>query len=85
MVDSDSYIINIVAKWHGSVHDSIVLNESSMSEYFENINRQAKVLLLGIQVMGVKAGYLLPIANTRNPQQERFNRFDFFKFWLYFF
>ena len=78
VVDSDSHIINIVAKWPGSVHDSTVLNQSSLAEYFENINRQAKGLLLGDAGYGCKSWLLTPYRITRNPQQERFNRFEFF-------
>ena len=75
VVDEDCHIINIVAKWPGSVHDSTVLNQSKLSDYFENTEvEHGKGLLLGDAGYPCKSWLLTPFRNIRNQQQERYNR-----------
>ena len=75
VVNHDSHIINIVARWPGSVHDSTVLNQSNLREYFEGQGqRNENGLLLGDSGYACKSWLLTPYRNPRNEHQERYNR-----------
>ena len=75
--DSSSKITKICCRWPGSTHDSTILRNSNVWDYFENGNNgpQNKGLLLGDGGYPCKNWLLTPYRNPGNIQQERFNRY----------
>ena len=64
----DCHITNIVSKWPGSVHDSTVLNESSIRRYFDNPRNISVGILLGDSGYPCKNWLLTPYRRPDNPQ-----------------
>ena len=67
--DYDCKITNIVARWPGSVHDSTVLKESNVKNYFDTgpVN---KGLLLGDSGYGCSNWLITPYRNPSCRRQE---------------
>lgn len=74
--DHRSSITNVVAKWPGSVHDSTILSNSTLPDYFENGGPHRKGLLLGDSGYACKNWLLTLYRIPDTVLKERFNRYS---------
>ena len=68
--DADLRIVNCIAKWPGSIHDSRILRESELFTAFESPRKPVTGVFLGDSGYMLRDWLLTPILNPRN-QQER--------------
>jgi len=71
--DADLNIVNCVAKWPGSVHDSRILRESPLFEAFEN-NKPLNGLILGDSGYMLRDWLMTPILAVRSAKDEAYNK-----------
>ncbi|XP_037296752.1 putative nuclease HARBI1 [Manduca sexta] len=69
--DANLKIIDIVARWHGSVHDSRIFRESRLKQRFEA--GAFSGILLGDSGYACTPYLFTPLLNTSTPQEERYN------------
>lgn len=69
-------IIDVVARWPGSVHDSRVLRESGLFDLFEGGHANG-YYLLGDSGYPAKRWLLTPYLAPQNATEEGYNRYDF--------
>lgn len=74
VVDANYRIINVVARWPGSVHDARILDESGLKVLFENNHVPAGCYLLGDSGYPCKQWLLTPYLNPRPGTQTNYNR-----------
>ncbi|KAK3894996.1 hypothetical protein Pcinc_001289 [Petrolisthes cinctipes] len=67
-------IIDLEAKWPGSVHDSRILNESGLKRMFETGAVPAGCHLLGVSGYGSKTWLLTPYLRPQLGYQSNYNR-----------
>ena len=72
--DSNSRIIDIVAKWPGSTHDSRILNESALKVIFEQNHLPVHTHLLGDSGYPSKRWLLTPFLRPNQGSQTNYNR-----------
>ncbi|XP_064646164.1 putative nuclease HARBI1 [Lineus longissimus] len=72
VMDAHYRFINVVARWPGSTHDSIILRESGLAEVMEVW--QGNEVLLGDSGYPVRPWLMTPFLNPNTPQQRRYNR-----------
>ena len=70
----ECHIVNVSVRWPGSVHDSTVLQESLVKQYFKTISDQPKELLLGDSGYPCLNWLITPYRSTVNQSQVRFNK-----------
>ncbi|XP_030762453.1 putative nuclease HARBI1 [Sitophilus oryzae] len=70
--DSDLKISNIVCRWPGSTHDSMIFRNSRVKAEFEN-GVYGNNLLLGDSGYGVKPYLITPLANPTTRAENLFN------------
>jgi hypothetical protein len=70
--DATSRILDIVAKWRGSAHDSRIWANSYLKEQFEN--NQKKGILLGDSGYPCSHYMLTPLLHPHSPAEESYNR-----------
>ena len=64
-------ITDIVARWHGSVHDSTIFSNSRLRANFEN--ETCNGLLLGDSAYPLKQYLLTPILNPQTAAEQLYN------------
>lgn len=69
--DANCKILDIVARWRGSAHDSRVWNECHLKRMFENENLSG--ILVGDSGYAASNYMLTPMLNPNTPQEERYN------------
>ncbi|XP_052799501.1 putative nuclease HARBI1 [Mya arenaria] len=67
-------IIDVVARWPGSVHDSRVLRESSLNNLFENGHMPHGFHLLGDSGYPTKRWLLTPFLAPQTQAEQAYNR-----------
>ncbi|XP_064619482.1 putative nuclease HARBI1 [Lineus longissimus] len=72
VLDSRARFINIVAKWPGSTHDSVILRESRLAELMEE--RRGNEVLLGDSGYPVRSWLMTPFLNPNTVPEQRYNR-----------
>ncbi|XP_056016141.1 putative nuclease HARBI1 [Ostrea edulis] len=72
--DAKYRIIDVVAKWPGSTHDSRILNESGLRVLFENNHIPIHTHLLGDSGYPSKRWLLTPFLRPNQPSQLNYNR-----------
>ncbi|XP_019699684.1 putative nuclease HARBI1 [Harpegnathos saltator] len=70
--DAQRRILDIVARWRGSAHDSRIWNSSRLKEKFEE--RRMTGILLGDAGYPCRPYLLTPFLNPRTPTEDRYNR-----------
>ena len=68
-------IIDVVARWPGSVHDSRILRESSVNQLFQNGHIAPGYHLLGDSGYAAKRWLLTPYLTPQTPSQHAYNRY----------
>lgn len=71
--DSNLKILDIIARWPGSVHDSTIFNNSPLCAAMEN-NAYGNTFLLGDSGYPCKPYLLTPLLNPDTPSKEAYNR-----------
>ncbi|WAR22149.1 HARB1-like protein [Mya arenaria] len=75
VVDGDDKIIDIVARWSGSVHDARILRESGLSQLLDNgFGGHKQFHLMGDSGYHSKRWLLTPYLNPQGLAQEAYNR-----------
>ena len=73
--DHDDRIIDVVARWPGSTHDSRIIRQSGVYQMFERrIIPEGDHYLLGDSGYPCKKWLLTPYLHPANVSQENFNR-----------
>uniref|UniRef100_UPI00358FC806 putative nuclease HARBI1 n=1 Tax=Myxine glutinosa TaxID=7769 RepID=UPI00358FC806 len=72
VMDAQCRFINIVAKWPGSTHDSVILRESALAKRMET--RMGEEVLLGDSGYPVRPWLMTPFLNPTTAIQRRYNR-----------
>ena len=72
--DANYYVIDVVARWPGSVHDARILNESSLSRAFDEGIVPARCHLLGDSGYPSKKWLLTPYLRPQPGPQSAYNR-----------
>ncbi|KAJ4427679.1 hypothetical protein ANN_25328 [Periplaneta americana] len=70
--DASFQILDIVARWRGSAHDSRIFNESRIKERFEQ-HEFGRFILLGDSGYGVHKYLLTPLRNPETRQERVYN------------
>lgn len=70
--DAKYRILNAVARWPGSTHDSRILQESRLGHAFRNDELDG--ILLGDSGYALKPWLMTPILNPRTAAEEAYNR-----------
>ncbi|XP_069109344.1 putative nuclease HARBI1 [Argopecten irradians] len=73
VVDANSRILDLVARWPGSAHDARILRESGLARIFEARMVPVKCHLLGDSGYPCKNWLLTPYLNPLPGQQTRYN------------
>ncbi|CAL1290661.1 unnamed protein product [Larinioides sclopetarius] len=71
--NADLYIRNIVARWPGKFHDSIIFEHSSLRAKFETVAIPPKYHLVGDNGYGCSTYMLTPFLNPRTQSERRYN------------
>ena len=74
MCDSDFKIVNCVARWPGSTHDSRMLRESLIYALFEEEGFNRPGIILGDSGYPLKEWLMVPIMNPGTAAEQRYNR-----------
>lgn len=70
--DAKYHILNVVARWPGSTHDSRILRMSRLGQAYEDGMVQG--ILLGDSGYPLKPWLMTPILNPRTAAEEEYNR-----------
>ena len=70
--EADLRIVNCIAKWPGSVHDSRILRESELFTAFESPRKPATGEFLGDSGYMLRDWLLTPILNPWNQQKRAY-------------
>ncbi|XP_028173906.1 putative nuclease HARBI1 [Ostrinia furnacalis] len=70
--DAELKIMDIVARWRGSTHDSRIFNESTLKERFERGEFRGR--LLGDSGYRLESYLFTPILRPQNEQEQRYNQ-----------
>ena len=70
--DASFHIINVVARWPGSTHDSRILQSSRIGQLFED--GQLQGILLGDSGYPLKPWLMTPFLNPITPAERAYNR-----------
>lgn len=71
--DPNMKILNIVASWMGSAHDSRIFSESRLKDILESLPVEQRVHLLGDRGYPCLRYLLTPLARPNTPAERRFN------------
>ena len=74
MCESDFKIVNCVAKWPGSTHDSRMLRESLIYAGFEKEGYIGPGIILGDSGYLLKEWLMVPFMNPGKAAEQRYNR-----------
>lgn len=80
--DARYRILDVVAKWPGSVHDSWIWNECGLKRKFEDGTIPGSCHLLGDSGYPCKPWLLTPYLQPRTEAQEAYNRYSVIFFFL---
>ncbi|XP_018406677.1 PREDICTED: putative nuclease HARBI1, partial [Cyphomyrmex costatus] len=72
VVNADNEIMDIVARWPGSVHDSTIFQNSNLKMLFET-NHFHNCLLLGDSAYPARPYLFTPLLNPQGPAQQLYN------------
>jgi hypothetical protein len=72
IVDSKLRILNVVARWPGSAHDSTIFNNSQICNKFQN-NEMGNAVLVGDARYPIKSYLLTPLAQTNTVAENLYN------------
>lgn len=78
--DAKYRIIDVVAKWPGSTHDSRIWNESGLKTMFERNSVPGGCHLLGDSGYPCQRWLLTPYMQPRTEAQEAYNRYSYYQF-----
>ena len=70
VVDSKMQVLDIVARWPGSTHDSRILSNSTLND---NLRAGDHGILLGDNGYGCKSYLITPFLNPRTVAENRYN------------
>ena len=70
--DAKYRILNVVARWPGSTHDSRILHESRLGHAYQNGDLHG--ILLGDSGYPLKPWLMTPILNPQTAAEEAYNR-----------
>ncbi|XP_030849444.1 putative nuclease HARBI1 [Strongylocentrotus purpuratus] len=70
--DTNYKIINILARWPGSTHDSRIFQNSRVGQTFEDLQQHG--LLLGDSGYALRPYLMTPVLNPRTPAEQAYNR-----------
>ena len=70
--DHNMVLLNVVAKWQGSTHDSFILQSSGIPDQFES-GTFGTGWLLGDSGYSLKEWLLTPMAEPSTPQHRNYN------------
>ena len=72
MCDADMKVVDVIAKWPGSVHDARMLRESSIFERMES-PQSPKAYILGDSGYMLRPWLMTPFRAPSNRREERYN------------
>ena len=72
VMDAKCRFINVVAKWPGSTHDSVILRESGLADIMSR--RNGEEILLGDSGYPVRPWLMTPFLNPETAAQRRYNK-----------
>ncbi|ENN77842.1 hypothetical protein D910_12254, partial [Dendroctonus ponderosae] len=71
-IESPAWLVNVVASWHGSIHDAIIFNNSKVKNEFEN-NLFRNSILLGDEGYNIRPYLLTPLQQPANRAEQLCN------------
>ena len=78
IVDAGYRIINVVARWPGSVHDSRILENSEVGQMFQR--GELEGVLLGDSGYPQRSWLMTPFRNPQTPAEHNYNRYVLIQF-----